>query len=232
MYLMRMMKQRNNYCAENYSHNKNQQHKMTQIIDPSKPVVQGRASIITSDIKVRVYWKAQLKNAIEWLIEKGYDFEWEILGGATAEPDTYLLTVNNICWASNLVVFAGILESCDYEYQNDEPDDVVVTDTFIGQILETSKNIVDGRSRYAVLAKATEELGELAQEVMIAASDHYKEPGKDGIIGEAIDVMVCCTDIIFSVDDTITEPQMQELLAKKLVKWKEKSELRNTRNTK
>lgn len=95
--------------------------------------------------------------------------------------------------------------------------------TFIEQIQATSRSIVDGRTKYAVLAKATEEQGELAQEVMIDAGHHYKPAGKDGIIGESIDMIICGVDMIFQVDPNFTEQEMQEILVRKLAKWKEKS---------
>lgn len=97
--------------------------------------------------------------------------------------------------------------------------------TFIEQILATSRRIHDDRTDYAVLAKATEELGELAQEVMIENGDHYKEPGKDGIVGEAIDTIICCVDLIYQQNKVITEATLQRILSKKLAKWAEKAEL-------
>lgn len=97
--------------------------------------------------------------------------------------------------------------------------------SFIKSILDASKSINDGRSRYAVLAKAGEEFGELAQEVMISVGDHYKDPGKDGVIGEAVDLMVCCTDLIYSVKPNITEEELVSILTLKLKKWKDKSKV-------
>lgn len=97
--------------------------------------------------------------------------------------------------------------------------------TLISEILDASKNIQDGRTRYAVLAKAGEEYGELSQEVMIRNGDHYKQPGKDGIIGEAIDLIICCTDLIYSENPNITEDEIVEIAKLKLAKWKSKSSI-------
>lgn len=69
-------------------------------------------------------------------------------------------------------------------------------------------------------------MGELSQEVMIDQGHHYKAPGKDGIIGEAVDVIVCMADMIFQADPTITEEEVQVILAKKLAKWIEKDQLK------
>lgn len=99
--------------------------------------------------------------------------------------------------------------------------------TFIETIIATSKRIRDGRGRLNVLAKAGEEFGELSQEVLIAQGDHYKKPGKDGVIGEAIDLMICCTDLIFGENPDITEDELKVILEKKLAKWLEKAQIQN-----
>lgn len=104
---------------------------------------------------------------------------------------------------------------------------VGVAMTFIEQIWATSKRIHDNRGRLNVLAKAGEEFGELSQEVLIAEGDHYKKPGKDKVVGESIDLMICCVDMIFNENSNITEKELQVLLAKKLAKWEEKAELMN-----
>jgi NTP pyrophosphatase (non-canonical NTP hydrolase) len=78
------------------------------------------------------------------------------------------------------------------------------------------------RTRYKVLAKITEEVGELAQEVAIAEGDSYKEEGKDGVIGEAIDVAICALDIIRVHDPSITEHEILGMVKLKLLKWQEK----------
>jgi len=95
--------------------------------------------------------------------------------------------------------------------------------TVFQQIWATSKKIHDGRNKYKVLAKANEEIGELSEEIMIAEGDHYKEPGKDGVIGEAVDVIICMGDMIFQEDPNITEEQVLAIISKKLNKWVEKN---------
>lgn len=97
--------------------------------------------------------------------------------------------------------------------------------TLIKSILEVSQSIKDNRTQYAVLAKAGEEYGELSQEVMIRNGDHYKLPGKDGIIGEAIDLIICCADLIYSENPNITEDEIVEIAKLKLAKWKSKTSL-------
>jgi hypothetical protein len=99
--------------------------------------------------------------------------------------------------------------------------------SMVEQILATSKSINDGRERLDVLAKAGEEMGELAQEVLISLGKHYKQPGPDGVVGEAIDVIVCMVDMIYGVYPDITEQILQEILEKKLTKWKTSQEKKN-----
>lgn len=75
------------------------------------------------------------------------------------------------------------------------------------------------RTPYSILASATSELGELAQEVMINQHHSYKQPGTDGIIGEAIDVIACLLDLIHKVDPSITEKELERIAATKCIKW-------------
>ena len=93
----------------------------------------------------------------------------------------------------------------------------------LDQIWSTSRRIKDGREKYDVLAKGMEELGELSQEIMISLGRHYKPAGKDGVIGEAVDVIVCMADIIYQENPNITADEVHEILAAKLSKWEDKS---------
>lgn len=52
------------------------------------------------------------------------------------------------------------------------------------------------------------ELGELAQEIIIAEGRSYKEPGKDGVIGEAIDIMICAADYVMTRHPNIDEKKL------------------------
>lgn len=192
-------------------------------IDPKRPVVRGRASIITSYLEVRVYWKEQLTSALAWLIEHDYEFNWEVKKGDSCTLDEFILVIPEMSWANNLLAFARVL--CESDYDGGVEEEQLDRITFIEEIFATSRQIKDGRTRYAVLSKAVEELGEMSQEVMIAEGDHYKQPGKDGVIGEAIDLMICCTDMIRGVYPEITEEEMRQIASLKLSKWKEKAEL-------
>lgn len=92
----------------------------------------------------------------------------------------------------------------------------IVTDVF-----EISKK-APHRNSYQVLAKLMEEVGELAEEVNIKKGFIKKEPGKDGIKGEAIDVIQCALDIIFINDIEVTEEELESIMKSKLTKWSKK----------
>lgn len=91
---------------------------MPKEIDPKRPVVRGRASVIHTDLTVTVYWKEQLKPAMDWCIEHDVEFEWEIRKGDSLVPDEFDLTIYNVCWANNLTDLAKVLETCDYMHED------------------------------------------------------------------------------------------------------------------
>lgn len=75
------------------------------------------------------------------------------------------------------------------------------------------------RNLHSVLAHLASEVGELAEEVNINAGFSTKVPGKDGIIGEAVDVIQCALDAIHVADPTITEAQLMAIVQEKINKW-------------
>ena len=96
----------------------------------------------------------------------------------------------------------------------------------IKHVFEVSDEITaGGYARYvpAILAKSTEELGELSTEVGIKYFGFYKQPGKDGIFGEACDVINCMLDIIHVSDPNITAEMVYDKIAEKTAKWKQKT---------
>src|SRR5688572_33439430 len=68
-------------------------------------------------------------------------------------------------------------------------------------VFDGSSSVVS-RTRYEVFTSLTEEVGELATEVAIAEGYSRKPVGKDGVVGEAIDVIVCALDMIFVDQET------------------------------
>lgn len=99
-----------------------------------------------------------------------------------------------------------------------------MTDTLVNRCLAMSRRIKDSRMVHEVSYKLGEEFGELSQELLIAAGKHYKKPGKDGVIGEALDMIVCLIDLIYCHQHDVTEEQLAEMIQRKLDKWAEKAE--------
>ena len=94
--------------------------------------------------------------------------------------------------------------------------------TLISSILNTSIEVVNHRNLLEILAHTTEEIGELSQEILIDGGLSYKDPGPDGIIGEALDAIICLVDLIYQYDNSITESALIDIADHKLNKWKNK----------
>lgn len=94
----------------------------------------------------------------------------------------------------------------------------------IRTILNTCKKIKNSRHPYSVLCSVTEEVGELAKEIIISQGDSYKTADVDGPIGESIDIILAATDMIYLHQPDITDEELLELTKKKLHKWKTKVE--------
>lgn len=89
----------------------------------------------------------------------------------------------------------------------------------IKTVFETSAKIKDDRGCYDVLASLMSEVGELSTEIAIYEGHINRPVGKDGIIGEAIDVIACALDIIYLMDNNITKKEINEILRQKCEKW-------------
>jgi hypothetical protein len=88
----------------------------------------------------------------------------------------------------------------------------------IQSILEISRKVPE-RDIMAVLAQATEEMGELAREVAIFSGTKDREPGDDGVLGEGVDLLSCIVDILYLHNPNITSSDIQKALEPKLAKW-------------
>lgn len=65
-----------------------------------------------------------------------------------------------------------------------------------------------------------EEVGELATEIhrkYPSCIEYYKDPGKDGILGEAVDTIICALAVFFSEGGD--EERLQALINDKCIKW-------------
>lgn len=90
-------------------------------------------------------------------------------------------------------------------------------------VMEISDKIDDGRTLSTVMLSLQEEVGELATEVAIHIGKSYKEPSSDGVVGEAVDVMVVLLDIIKLYDPTVSIADIEQIMVDKSNKWKSKS---------
>lgn len=70
-------------------------------------------SCITSDIEVSCHSKEQLAEALAWLVEYNYNFEYDV--DQCAIPVRYSLRVQQMSWASNLKDFAEVLMKSDLD---------------------------------------------------------------------------------------------------------------------
>lgn len=102
-------------------------------------------------------------------------------------------------------------------------DNISPASSMVSQILNTSAEIVNSRTVSQIFIYAVEEIGELATELSIVDGYSYKEPGNDGVVGEAVDAIICLVDLVYKHNPTVTEEELMEVCVRKLAKWKEKS---------
>lgn len=84
--------------------------------------------------------------------------------------------------------------------------------------METVNNF-PGRTIQSTFNASIAEIGELAVEVNCETGFHYKDSGVDGVVGEAIDVMICMYDMIHHVAPNLTQQQFNEIVHVKCSKW-------------
>lgn len=87
----------------------------------------------------------------------------------------------------------------------------------IKEILEVCKRINHNRTMMSVHDHANSEMYELLEEIMNV--DKGLPEGSDGVVGEAVDVILCMVDVIYKRDPNITEEQILKVALKKLAKW-------------
>jgi len=88
----------------------------------------------------------------------------------------------------------------------------------ISLILKYSRRLCT-MNKSQIMHAITEETGELATEVAIDAGYKKREHGKDGIIGEAVDVIVSAVDMIYAENPHITAEEIHTLISAKRGKW-------------
>jgi hypothetical protein len=75
-----------------------------------------------------------------------------------------------------------------------------------------------------------EEVGELAEALVIDQGLSHKPQGPDGVVGEAVDAIICLVDIICNTKPSITEAELEVIAACKLAKWTKISPLKGTQH--
>lgn len=75
------------------------------------------------------------------------------------------------------------------------------------------------RNLYSVLASLMSEVGELGEEIAIENGHSYKSKGADGVVGEAIDVIITALDMITVANPNLTEQEITEMARRKCDKW-------------
>lgn len=95
-----------------------------------------------------------------------------------------------------------------------------MSDALLAMVREFSVEIQNGRTLEDIVRHTRSEVDELEEEVSLIGSE---EAGDDGVVGEAIDVMLCAIDAIFVADPNITEEAIIAYARKKCEKWARRS---------
>lgn len=93
----------------------------------------------------------------------------------------------------------------------------------ISHILEVSVKYCTYDKQQIMLA-VTEEAGELATEVAISVGHKDRAPGPDGVIGEAVDLIITAVDMINAEQPGITAHEIYAIVMRKCNKWAAKVE--------
>jgi NTP pyrophosphatase (non-canonical NTP hydrolase) len=101
-------------------------------------------------------------------------------------------------------------------------EEIIEPKGIIGEILKTGQMIQDNRSVNEIFLQLSEEVGELATEISVLRGYSKKPQGKDGVVGEAIDVVICAIDILYVLYRT-SEEDIDAKIREKLAKWRAKS---------
>jgi len=86
----------------------------------------------------------------------------------------------------------------------------------VGEILTVAREIKLERTVGTIFYHMSTETVELYDEI------YGDVPGEDGVIGEAVDVMLCAVDIMYKQQPDITEEDILKVVRRKLNKWQTK----------
>lgn len=88
------------------------------------------------------------------------------------------------------------------------------------EMVKATSERVGTRNRNAILHSLVEELGELHTEVAIENGTKKREASPDGVVGEAIDVLVVILDLLhLELGEQITSQAFLDRVQSKLNKW-------------
>lgn len=96
-----------------------------------------------------------------------------------------------------------------------------LADSLLSIVRAVSGALSDGRTLRAIYEHGLGEMDEL--EVEIARRERGLAAGDDGVVGEAIDVILCKLDIIFLADPNITDEEINDIARLKAAKWLSKA---------
>ena len=88
----------------------------------------------------------------------------------------------------------------------------------IENILQVCRTIKHNRTIETAFKHLKGEVTELKDEISSVMND--QNPGPDGVIGEAVDCILCLVDIIYQEDSSITTYEINKVIHDKLEKWK------------
>lgn len=91
--------------------------------------------------------------------------------------------------------------------------------TLVNEVLKVSSTFENNRTTKSIIEHLKSEIDELDIEVKIFNNELPAPHGVDGIVGEAIDCILCLLDLIYVDNPDITEHQLTEIANKKLAKW-------------
>ena len=91
-----------------------------------------------------------------------------------------------------------------------------MSDSLVSMVRRYSDQIKNHRTIETIHTALCDEVTELSEEV------YTDVPGVDGVAGEAVDVLLCCLDIIFKSRPDWSEEDIVNYAKKKCEKWKGK----------
>jgi len=102
---------------------------------------------------------------------------------------------------------------------------MTILTTLVRVVKDTSEAADDAgcfnhdRDTSAVLMHLVEEVGEVALEISIENGTSYKKASEDGVVGEAIDVIINALDLIHVHSPELTEKDLIAIAHRKCDKW-------------